>query len=389
MQIAFGRVRRKTAPTVLWTLSRAWEFDMCKKLLTEHYQDFRDALLDWFTDYQREMPWRNTDDPYRIWISEVMLQQTQVKKVVDYYEKFIARFPSVRELAAAPLQDVLKVWEGLGYYARARNLHKAAQVIVNELDGEIPREYADFRKLPGVGDYSAAAVQSIAFNAPYAAVDGNIKRVLARLFLMDAPVNDAKSGKLFQQKADELLDTDVPGLFNQAVMELGAMVCRPQSPTCLVCPVSMFCEAFYTACQDEFPKRRESKPTPEHHLAVGVIYNGAGEVLLTQRQLDGLLGGLWEFPGGRIAEGETAEVACVRNVAEVVNLSVTNVRYLTRVRHAFTHFKIVVDVFQCDYQAGEVVLNGPMDAKWIAVAALQDYPLPRATHKFLDELVAE
>ena len=201
------------------------------------------------------------------------------------------------------------------------------------------------------------------------------------------PINDAKSGKLFQQKADGLLDTDVPGLFNQAVMELGAMVCRPQSPTCLVCPVSMFCEAFYTACQDEFPKRRESKPTPEHHLAVGVIYNGAGEVLLTQRQLDGLLGGLWEFPGGRIAEGETAEVACVRNVAEVVNLSVTNVRYLTRVRHAFTHFKIVVDVFQCDYQAGEVVLNGPMDAKWIAVAALQDYPLPRATHKFLDELV--
>ena len=147
MQIAFGRVRRKTAPTVLWTLSRAWEFDMRKKLLTEHYQDFRDALLDWFTDYQREMPWRNTDDPYRIWVSEVMLQQTQVKKVVDYYERFIARFPSVRELAAAPLQDVLKVWEGLGYYARARNLHKAAQVIVNELDGEIPREYADLSEI--------------------------------------------------------------------------------------------------------------------------------------------------------------------------------------------------------------------------------------------------
>ena len=170
-------------------------------------------------------------------------------------------------------------------------------------------------------------------------------------------------------------------------MELGAMVCRPQSPTCLVCPVNAFCDAFHTMRQDEFPKRRESKPTPEHYLAVGVIYNSAGEVLITQRQLDGLLGGLWEFPGGKIAEGETAEVACVRNIAEVVNLSVKNMRYLTRVRHAFTHFKIVVDVFQCDYQAGEVVLNGPRDAKWIAVAALQDYPLPRATHKFLDELV--
>lgn len=359
---------------------------MHKKLLVEHYQDFRDALLVWFERYQREMPWRDTDDPYRIWVSEVMLQQTQVKKVVDYYEKFVARFPSVQDLAAAPLQDVLKVWEGLGYYARARNLHKAAQVIVNELDGKIPLDYATFRKLPGVGDYSAAAVQSIAFNAPYAAVDGNIKRVLARLCLMDAPINDAKSAKVFQQQADALLDRDAPGLFNQAVMELGAMVCRPQSPTCLVCPVNAFCEAFDTMRQDEFPKRRESKPTPEHHLAVGVIHNSAGEVLLIQRQLDGLLGGLWEFPGGQIAESETAEMACVRNIAEVVNLSVRNVRYLTRVRHAFTHFKIVVDVFQCDYETGEVALNGPRDAKWVAVAALRDYPLPRATHKFLEEL---
>ena len=169
--------------------------NMHKKQLTQHPQDFRDVLLNWFGDYQREMPWRHTDNPYHIWVSEVMLQQTQVKKVVDYYERFIARFPDVQHLAAAPLQDVLKVWEGLGYYARARNLHKAAQVIVNELDGEVPRDYATFRKLPGVGDYSAAAVQSIAFNAPYAAVDGNIKRVVARLFLMDAPVNDAKSAK--------------------------------------------------------------------------------------------------------------------------------------------------------------------------------------------------
>ena len=357
-----------------------------KKPLNEHYPDFRETLSDWFRRYQRDLPWRRTDDPYRIWVSEVMLQQTQVKKVVDYYEKFINRFPNVRDLAAAPLQDVLKVWEGLGYYARARNLHKAAQVIVDELDGKIPTDYATFRKLPGVGDYSAAAVQSIAFNAPHAAVDGNIKRVLARLFLMEAPINDAKSAKFFQQKADALLDSNEPGLFNQAVMELGAVICRPQSPACLVCPVNAFCEAFHATRQAEFPKRRKTKPTPEHHLTVGVIYNKTGEVLLTQRQLDGLLGGLWEFPGGQIAEGETAENACVRNIAETVNLSITNVRYLTRVRHAYTHFKIVVDVFLCDYASGEVVLNGPRDAKWVTVAAVQDYPLPRATHKFLAEL---
>lgn len=361
---------------------------MHKKPLQKHYQDFQDTLLAWFKVYQRDMPWRRTDDPYRIWVSEVMLQQTQVKKVVDYYERFIARFPDVQHLAAAPLQDVLKVWEGLGYYARARNLHKAAQVVVNELDGKMPCDYATFRKLPGVGDYSAAAVQSIAFNAPYAAVDGNIKRVLARLFLMETPINDAKSTKHFQQKADALLDPNAPGFFNQAMMELGATVCRPQSPTCLVCPVNAFCEAFHTARQDEFPYRRETKPVPEHHLAVGVIYKG-NKVLLTQRQLDGLLGGLWEFPGGELAQGETAKAACVRHIAGVVNLSVTDVRYFARVRHAYTHFKVVVDVFQCNYQAGEVSLKGPRDAKWVEVGELKDYPLPRVTHKFLGKLIEE
>ena len=359
---------------------------MLKQNISESQQEFRDTLVTWFKKHQREMPWRGIEDPYRIWVSEVMLQQTQVKKVVAYYERFIERFPNVQQLADAPLQDVLKVWEGLGYYARARNLHKAAMMVVNELDGEIPSDYAAFRKLPGVGDYSAAAVHSIAFNAPYAAVDGNIKRVLARLFLMDAPINDSSSAKQFQQKADDLLDVEQPGLFNQAMMELGATVCRPQSPTCLVCPVSRFCEAFQTARQTEFPHRRKSEPIPEHRIAAGVIYK-ATEVLIVQRPLDGLLGGLWEFPNGRITEDETAEHACIRHIGQAVNLSVTNIKYLTRVRHTFTHFKIVVDVFQCDYQSGEVTLNGPIDAKWVNLTALQDYPLPRATHKFLDKLI--
>lgn len=359
---------------------------MIKKQITESRQEFRTALLAWFKKYQRKMPWRGIDDPYRIWVSEVMLQQTQVKKVVAYYEKFIERFPDVRQLAAAPLQDVLKVWEGLGYYARARNLHKAAKVVVTEFDGEVPRDYDAFKKLPGVGDYSAAAVQSIAFNAPYAAVDGNIKRVLARLLLMDAPINDASSAKLFQQQADDLLDREDPGLFNQAMMELGATVCRPQSPTCLVCPVHQFCKAFHTARQDQFPHRIKKKKIPEHNMVSGVIYKGS-DVLIVQRPLEGLLGGLWEFPNGQIGENESAEEACVRHIADVVNLSVTNLKSLTRVKHAFTHFKIVVDVFQCDYRSGEVILNGPIDAKWVKLAALQDYPLPRATHKFLDKLI--
>lgn len=359
---------------------------MKKEQISDSPQEFHNTLLAWFKKYQRKLPWRGIDNPYQIWVSEVMLQQTQVKKVVAYYERFIERFPDVQRLANAPLQDVLKVWEGLGYYARARNLHKAAQYIIKELDGEIPSDYATFRKLSGVGDYSAAAVQSIAFNTPYAAVDGNIKRLLARLYLMEAPINETSSAKLFQQKADDLLDRKEPGLFNQAMMELGATVCRPQSPTCLICPINQFCEAFHAARQNEFPRRRPTAAVPEHYIAAGVIYKGS-EVLIVQRPLDGLLGGLWEFPNGRIDENETAEDACIRHITDVVNLSVTNLQYLTRVRHAFTHFKIVVDVFQCKYQSGEVVLNGPIDVNWVEVAALQDYPLPRATHKFLDKLI--
>ncbi len=359
---------------------------MSKQLISQSRDDFREILLTWFKKHKRELPWRGIDDPYRIWVSEIMLQQTQVKKVVGYYERFIDRFPDIYQLAEANLQDILKVWEGLGYYARARNFHKAAQIVVEDFNGIVPNEYKAFRQLPGVGDYTAAAVQSIAYNSTYAAVDGNIKRVLARLFMMETPINDAKSAKLFQQKADELLDLDEPGAFNQAMMELGATVCRPQSPTCLVCPVNNFCQAFQANRQDEFPRRLKKEKIPEHNMVAGVIYKG-NEVLIVQRPLDGLLGGLWEFPNGRIAEGETAEQACIRNITESVNLSVTKMKYLTRVRHAFTHFKIILDVFECNYQSGEVKLNGPIQADWVKLNALQDYPLPRATHKFLDKLI--
>jgi len=343
---------------------------------------FRKDLLKWFKTYQRKLPWRDTKNPYHIWVSEVMLQQTQVKKVLEYYQKFVDKFPTLWHLAEADLQDVLKIWEGLGYYARARNLHKAAKLVTGEMDGKVPSDYQQFRKLPGVGDYIAAAVQSIAFDSAYAAVDGNVKRVFARLFLIDSPINQSASLKIFQEKADLLLDSNAPGHFNQAMMELGATVCRPKSPTCIVCPVQTFCRAFHTARQEKFPVRVKAKPTPEYHLAVGVVYRN-DNILITQRKPDGLLGGLWEFPGGKIDEGETAEAACVRWMQEGVNLSVEIIEFLTRVRHAYTHFKIVVDVFRCDYQSGEVVLNGPVDYRWICVDEIDQYPFPRANHKFI------
>ena len=343
---------------------------------------FRNKLAAWFSEHHRKLPWRDSQNPYRIWVSEVMLQQTQVKKVVHYYQKFLDKFPDVHCLAEADLQDVLKAWEGLGYYARARNLHKAAKVIESDFGGKIPANYAIFRKLPGVGDYIAAAVQSIAFQAPFAVVDGNVKRVVSRLFLINLPINASSSRKTLQNRADTLLNRDSPGAFNQGMMELGATVCRPKSPLCVICPVNALCGAFQTARQEEFPIRLKSKPLPEYRLAVGVVRRN-NRILITQRKVNGLLGGMWEFPGDTIREQETPEEACIRQVKEHVNLAVEVTKYLTRVKHAFTHFKIIADVFCCRYQSGEVVLNGPVDHRWITVDEFDQFPFPRAHHQII------
>jgi A/G-specific adenine glycosylase len=352
----------------------------------EEFQLFRKKMIDWYRSHHRKLPWRESRNPYHIWVSEAMLQQTRVGTAVPYYRRFLGQFPTLRALAEADLQTVLKAWEGLGYYARARNLHKAAQVVSNHHAGKIPQDYANFRKLPGVGEYIAAAVQSIAFDQPRAVVDGNVKRVLARLFLMEAPVNDGTAGKIFRENADKLLDHRHPGDFNQAMMELGAVICRPQNPLCAACPVSEFCRAFEMNKQDEFPRRKTREKTPEYRIAVGVVRRGE-QILITRRAENGLLGGLWEFPGGKVHRGEeTAAEACVREIKEEVNLEIKIDSHLTMIRHAYTHFKIVMDVFLCDYLSGEVVLKAPVDFKWITVEEIRQYPFPKANHKFISLL---
>ena len=255
-----------------------------------------------------------------------------------------------------------------------------------DLAGEIPADYAAFRKLPGVGEYIAAAVQSIAFNHPYAVVDGNVKRVLARVCLIDLPINQSASSKIFQEKADLLLDHNAPGIFNQAMMELGATVCRPQSPTCIVCPVNSVCRAFQTVRQEEFPVRLKPKPLPEYDMVAAVIHKG-DRVLITQRKPEGLLGGLWEFPGGKIQVNETPEQACVRAIREETNLLIEPTECLTRVKHAYTHFKIVMDVFHCHYRSGEVALNEAVDYRWITTDQIDQFPFPRSNHKFIPLLL--
>ncbi len=344
--------------------------------------EIRQKLLSRYSANKRELPWRRTKYPYPVWVSEVMLQQTQVKTVLKYYDPFMEKFPNIGELAQADVQDVLKAWEGMGYYARARNLHDAAAIIVKQYNGIIPNTKEELLKLPGVGDYIAAAVLSIAFGRPLAVVDGNVKRLLARLFVIDEYINASGSLKTFKSVAEQLLDISEPGAFNQALMEFGATICKSGNPACHACPLKGDCLAYRYQKVSEYPKKASKKERPEYHIAVGVVFK-KGKVLITRRKHNGLLGGLWEFPGGKVRDGEKGEIACIREIREEVNLVVKVDSCLTRIRHEYSHFKIVMDVFICRYISGRVRLTGPAAHQWIKIKETDQYPFPGANHKFL------
>jgi A/G-specific adenine glycosylase len=270
----------------------------------------RRRLLRWYDTARRDLPWRRTRDPYLIWIAEVMLVQTQVDTAIPYYNRFIARFPDVRSLAAASLDAVLKSWEGLGYYARARNLHAAAAIVVDRHGGRLPDDAAELQALPGIGPYMAAAIQSIAFGYPALALDGNVRRVLSRLY--DLP--DPKPAAL-RQHGDAMVQ-ERPGDVNQALMDLGSAICTPRSPRCADCPLETLCLARQRGTVAERPGRRPAKRRPHYDIAVGVVWRG-DEILIAKRKPEGLLGGLWEFPGGKPEPGESLEAAVVREVVPV------------------------------------------------------------------------
>ena len=340
----------------------------------------RQNLGRWYRTHRRDLPWRRTTDPYAIWVSEVMLQQTQVATVIPYYERWLARFESIVRLAAADLQTVLKSWEGLGYYARARNFHRAAQIVAQRYEGRIPEDAAAFRALPGVGDYIAAAVLSIAFHRPLAVVDGNVKRVLARFLKLETPANAPSAHRMFAPLAAQWLDPLRPGRSNQAVMELGALVCTPRRPRCGDCPLAFGCGSLADGCQAEYPRRLARKPAPEHRLATAVIFKN-GRLLIVQRPLDGLLGGLWEFPAARLPAGLTPEATCTALICEMLNIQVRIEDHLGRIRHAYTHFRIEADVLRCAWQAGRVRRRGPADHCWVKPGQLAGYPLTGAARK--------
>ncbi len=347
----------------------------------------RRRLLDWYDAHRRRLPWRETSDPYAIWVSEVMLQQTQVATAIPYYHRFMERFPTPRHLAEADIQEVLKLWEGLGYYSRARNLHRAAAEVTSRYGGTVPDDPTLFQSLPGVGDYIAAAVMSIAFNRSIPVVDGNVKRVLSRLLEIDMPVNRSGAHRTYRVPAETLICPHRPADFNQAIMELGALVCRPKHPACDTCPLADLCQARRHGTTASFPKRDARPKVPHRHVVIAVILKEE-KMLVLQRPPEGLLGGLWEFPTVPADNGPMNHERLEAEILSETGLSVAVNRRLTRIRHAYTHFKLSGDVYLCRHVSGRVRLRRAPDHRWVTLRSLGRLPLHKANHKFLDALAA-
>lgn len=343
------------------------------------------TLLDWYHTAKRDLPWRTTDDPYCILVAEYMSQQTQLDRVHEYYERFLKQFPNIQVLARASSQRVLKAWEGMGYYHRARHLQAAAKKIVLDFDGRIPNSYEHLLTLPGCGPYTAAAIASIAFNQPVAVLDGNVTRVICRFFaIADDPRQPATRARL-RQLIGELMPAKQAGEFNQALMELGALVCTPQAPRCDRCCWNYGCRARRLGSPTALPIKPPSRPLPHHQIAIGVVWKD-GHVLIAQREHRGLLGGLWEFPGGKRESNETLQQCCAREIREEVGVKVRVGRKLMTINHAYSHFRITMHVFACRYLSGEPRPITCRRVRWVLPGQLRQYPFPAANKKLIERL---
>lgn len=351
-----------------------------------HLQAFRHDLPAWYERVKRPMPWRDTDDPYRIWISEVMLQQTRVDQAEPYYRRFVTTYPTVEALADATLDEVLLNWEGLGYYSRARNLHRAAQQIVAEHDGRVPASYDAIRDLPGVGPYTAAAVLSIAYDRPHAVLDGNVIRVLSRVFAVADEVQRTRTKRHLQALADALITDRAPGTFNQALMELGATVCTPAAPLCARCPLRSVCRAAADGNPEAYPVKKKKAPVPHYDIAVGLVFDRNGNVLIQRRPDDAMLGGLWEFPGGKQEPGEALEDACRRELGEELGIEVEVGDLFMRLSHAYSHFKITLHAFVCRLANGTPSSKEGQPVCWVSVDDLDNFAFPRANRRLIEAM---
>jgi A/G-specific adenine glycosylase len=347
---------------------------------------FQTDLLAWYDQHAAALPWRENHDAYRVWLSEIMLQQTQVETVIPYFARFLTAFPTVHDLARAPLDSVLKRWEGLGYYSRARNLHQAAQKVSQDFAGQFPQTVEGLLLLPGIGRYTAGAISSIAFGQPAPLLDGNVIRVFARLTDLEADVTQPAVKESLWKLAEQWLDRTRPGDYNQSLMELGRVICKPRAPLCGDCPVRQHCKAFANGTQNIRPVKKRKAAVPHYEVAAGMVWNDAGQVLIAQRPLEGLLGGLWEFPGGKQESGETLPECLQRELREELAIEVDVGDLFTIVQHGFTHFKITLHAFTCQYRSGEPQAIGVRDWAWVTPAELDRYSFGKADREVIRAL---
>ncbi len=341
------------------------------------------TLLSWFAEHARPLPWRRDYDPYQVWISEIMGQQTQMERVVEYFNRWLQLFPDIPTLAAADEQQVLKAWEGLGYYSRARNLHRCSRILLREHGGIIPRQRELLLALPGIGPYTASAIASIAFNQPCTVVDANVGRLFARLLDLDLPLQGSAARSLLHGFAGELLPPDRARDFNQALMEFGALVCTPGTPACSSCPLGSFCRARRAGTVDLRPVPALKKKTIDIVMACAIISH-RGRIYVQQRLADDVWGGLWEFPGGRLKPGETPEQAACREVLEETEFAVTRLRHFATVFHTYTRYRVTLHGFCCRLDGTDrtPVLHAAQRFHWLPLSRLSDFPFP-AGHRQL------
>ncbi len=340
---------------------------------------FAPELLAWYRQNKRNLPWRDHPDPYAVWVSEIMLQQTRVDSVIPYFERWMENFPTIEALAQADEQQVLNLWEGLGYYSRARNLHRAAKTVAEKFNSELPEDTKSLMKLPGIGRYTAAAIASMAFGRDAAALDGNIRRVYARIFNVEEPLGTTQAEKIFWQLAEDFLPKGEAGDYNQALMDLGATICTPRNPLCESCPINRHCEAYQLDIQALRPVPKAKKAVPHHVHAAAVIVED-GQVLLAQRPAKGLLGGMWEFPNGRVNGNPAEELAGVIDSGYKLNIQILNP--LAEVRHAYTHFKVTEYAFRCKL----IQSSHQENLRWVSLNELDDYPMGKIDRQIAQKI---
>lgn len=345
------------------------------------------GLLAWYRQHQRQLPWRESRNFYPVWVSEVMLQQTQVQTVVPYFLRFMRAFPTLEDLAEADTQDLLRIWAGLGYYSRARNLRKAARVLVSEHGGKFPGSYREALKLPGIGRYTAAAILSIAFDQPLAALDGNVVRVLSRLFCLKGDPAKSPVQGMLAAAGQQLLPDGQPGDFNQALMELGATVCLPRNPRCLLCPWSSHCQALKTGMQDRLPEKAGRSGIRLSRQAAAVIRH-RGRFLIRKRSGSRLLQDMWEFPGGEFSRSDLAG-SLVKYLESELRLSVRLCDRLTVVKHAVTNRRITLTVYEARLKPPPPATLSIPGARWIWLSQAGRYPLTAAASRIVQALTAE